>query len=195
MASTDYKHKWAGYRREWMSGKYRTLKEMARKKRISVSTLWKRAAKEKWVRKKDAVDVKIEEKAEKEIVEQAATRMVNRRLDILEKQLKYTQILIGMGFGTLKGKTKLAKESDGLRSIFGAMDQQLRIIQELRKDQEQGPPSEVVIPGVHVNLTVNQMSSQAMDMTSEQLDARLAQIEEEKRRLYGGNGDGGKEKQ
>lgn len=193
MASSDYKHKWAGYRREWMTGKYRTLKEMARKKRIPISTLWKRAAKEKWVVKKGEVDERIEEKAEQKIVEQGASRIVNQRLDMLEKQLKYTQILIGMGFGTLKGKTKLSRESDGLRAIFGAMDQQLRIIQEYRRETEQGPPSDVVIPGMQVNLTVNQLTAQARDMTSEQLENRLAQIEEEKRRLYGGD-DGGDKK-
>lgn len=193
MATSDYKHKWARYRKEWMSGKYRTLKEMAKKKRISVSTLWKRAAKEGWTEKKQDVEQRTEEVAQEKMIEQGAQRIVSQRIDILEKQIKYTQILIGMSFGTLKGKTKIGKESDALTTIFRSMNAQIQLLNELRRgNAEPGGeiPSEVVGPGVQVNVQVN--NNFAKDMTNEQIEIRLKQIAEEKKRLYGNGAEGKK---
>lgn len=178
------KYDWPAIKREWLTGKYKTMAELGRDKKIPESTLKRRAAREKWTEAKEQV----EERADEMFMETAAKMLSTRQVEILESQLKYAQVMIGLGFGTLSGKTKLSKESDALRAILGGMEAQLKALEGFRKaaaSEDAVPPSD----GPAVNVTVNNLQvNAAQGMSNEQIMYRLKQIAEEKKRLEHGGG-------
>jgi hypothetical protein len=177
-------HQWSKYRQEWLTGKYKNLREMAKKKRISFSTLSKRSAKEDWMKRKEEV----EERTEEAVIEKTVELQSNQQVEILEQQLKYAQIMIGMGFGTLAGKTKFKSEANAIRSIFAGMYAQLKT---LRAMQNPGEDPDIPLPGFNpeMNITINNLNTnQVQDWSNDRIKQRLQQIEAEKKQIEGSNG-------
>jgi hypothetical protein len=171
------RHDWNSLRKEWLSGKYQTLREMADAKKISQSTFKKRAAKEGWSDRR----AEAREKADAIVEERLPKLIADRHLEMLEKQLSYSKVLVALGFANFKGKKRIARESDALRSISIGMDAQVRALKELR-ERDAEPPADNG-PEVNVNVNIANVGGQMQDWSTQALTARLAQIAEEKKRI------------
>lgn len=173
-------YNWPKLKQEWLTGKYNSLREMCRKKRLIWSTVSKRAVKERWIEKKEVVEAKTEEK----VIERTAEINANRRLESIEKIFKYAEVLAGLGFKNFEGKNKIAKESDALRSIGLGFEYQLRALKELRETNEEPMPN---FPGQEINVNVNiaNVTNTYRDMSNDQIALRRQQIAEERKRLEG----------
>lgn len=168
-------HDWKKLKREWLAGKYKNLVEIQRAYKIPSSTFRKRVALEKWTELRE----KVEDRADEIFQEKAALSLAEQQVEILQQQMKYAKILIGLGFGNFKGKEKIEKESDAIRAIFSGAEMQLKAIEGFRKMKagEDQPTSEV-------NVTVNNMNvAAANSMTNEEITIRLKQIAEERKKL------------
>lgn len=80
---------WAAAREGYLSGKYLTLTAVAKKTKISISSVTKKAAAEGWVAKRKEIEQKAQEKLEEKIVESYAQRVFKMR----EKHISYAKII------------------------------------------------------------------------------------------------------
>lgn len=175
------KHDWQKLRKEWLSGKYRNLVEMAKRKKMSHSTLEKRALKERWTERRAEIDEKVEQKIEQKIIE----IKVDRQIKILEQQMEYSKALIGLGFSTFRGKKRIAKESDALRSISLGMEAQVRALRMLREDDGADTPDVPAQGDIHLSVNIANVNAQSKDLSNDQIALRLQQISEERKRISG----------
>lgn len=133
MRGPENRHNWPELKRRWLSGEFVTLKEMSKKTGLSISTLSKRAAKDGWRNKKISVEAKAETKIEEKIIAITASRYSK----IIERHLKYADILLGLGFNSFKGKTKISNESNALSSIRLGLETQRRAVRGFQPDDEE----------------------------------------------------------
>jgi hypothetical protein len=80
---------WKKARELYLSGKCLTLTAVVKKTGISVSSVTKKAADEKWVAKRKEIEQKAQEKAEEKIVESYAQRVFKMR----ERHIGYAKII------------------------------------------------------------------------------------------------------
>jgi hypothetical protein len=171
---------WAKLRQDWLAGKYLNLADMAKRRRIPLSSLHKRSASEKWMERRE----KVEERTEEIVVEKKAEMQATRRVEIIEKQLKYAQVLIGLSLNTFRGKKKLKRESDGISMLRLALETQMRALKELR-DGEEAPIPEFKGGDLNVNVNIANVSGQFQDLSNEQITLRRKQLDDERKRLEG----------
>jgi hypothetical protein len=173
---------WEAVRREWLTGKFRNLRDMARRKRIPLSSLFKRSAAEGWMRLKADVDQRTEER----VIEKTIEIKASRQIEILEKQLKYAQVMIGLSLNTFTGKKKLKRESDGISMLRLGIETQLKALKELRSGGDDPLPE---LPGqgdINVNVNIANIGGGACrDMSNDQIALRRQQLADERKRLEG----------
>jgi hypothetical protein len=129
---SDRLYDWAHLKRVWISGKYKSLRIMAEAEKVSYSTLCKRSAEYKWSERKERVKENAEQKVEEKVAQIAASRYTH----IIEQQFKYADILIGLGFNSFKGKTKITSEANALSSIRLGLETQRRAVRGFAPDDE-----------------------------------------------------------
>jgi hypothetical protein len=176
MRSGNRKHDWEKLRLEWLSGKYKNLRAMARELGISEATILNRAAKDGWRDQRLQLEEKVAEKSEAEIIK----IKVRRNVEIFEKQLKYAQVMLGLSLNTFKGKTKLSKDSDAISMLRLALETQLRALQAL-SNAENDKSETTNMTNVQVN--INNDGNPIGDWSNDQIIVRMKEIQDEKKRL------------
>jgi hypothetical protein len=178
------KYDWPKLRQEWLTGKYKNIHEMAKKKHMPERTLLNKSAAENWMSRKQ----EIEERTEERVIEKTIEIKANRRIETLEKQLKYAQVMIGLSLNTFSGKKKLKKESDGISMLRLGIETQLKVLRELRSGDE--PVQELPTQGdINVNVNIANLSANAhRDLTNDQINFRRQQIADEIKRLQNNAG-------
>jgi len=179
-------HDWKKLKQIWLSGKYVTMSQMCKKMKIPKSTFFKRVAREKWTDKKKAVDDKVEEI----VAEKTAQLRASRHIEIVEKQLKVAQVILGLSLNAFAGKKKISKESDAIAGVRLAVDMQLKALRELREQDGDGNSSaHSQAPDVNVQVNVaNVGANNLQDWSNEMIQHRLMEIAKEKKHLQESDG-------
>jgi hypothetical protein len=165
-SGSEIKYNWAELKRDWLAGKYHTYKEMAKLTGVSLSTLTKRAWREGWFKHRKKVEANTELKVEEKIAKMAASKYAQ----IIERHLKYADILLALGFNSFKGKKKIRSEANALSSIRLGLETQRRAVRGFFPDDDEA--DEVLNQGAtHV---FNQQINIYADMDQKVKETRIA---------------------